>query len=301
MKRVAEFLIRLYPARWRARYGEEFEALLEDSPASVASVFDLLKGVVKMRLAVPSFPKLALALSSAGLLAGFGLSFLMTPQYISTATMNAEGEDAGIEVMAAQNEIPSRTSLSNIIQDPRLNLYREERAKLPLEDVIEKMRRQDLHIRILERPAGTSGRYDAFTISFAYGDPYKAQRVVQLLINDFNDANVNRQHDRHDRLARIASFQKSAGGTDPLEERISAIEKRLGITPPTSAPVPFVDDIRNGLIMEVIDPPNLPFTPVSPNRAVCAATGFGSGFAAAVVIAIFRRRPPPLPFPAQTA
>src|ERR1035441_781765 len=28
-------LIRLYPRKWRARYGEEFEALLEDSPSSL--------------------------------------------------------------------------------------------------------------------------------------------------------------------------------------------------------------------------------------------------------------------------
>ena len=33
MKRVALLLIRLYPANWRARYGEEFKALLEESSA----------------------------------------------------------------------------------------------------------------------------------------------------------------------------------------------------------------------------------------------------------------------------
>ena len=31
MKRLIRFLARLYPTRWRERYGEEFDALLEDS------------------------------------------------------------------------------------------------------------------------------------------------------------------------------------------------------------------------------------------------------------------------------
>ena len=41
-----------------------------------------------------------------------------------------------------QQDILSRTSLSSIITDPRLDLYKEERASQPLEDVIESMRNQ---------------------------------------------------------------------------------------------------------------------------------------------------------------
>ena len=40
------WLVRLYPAGWRERYGEEFEALLADLPATPALVYDVLRGAV---------------------------------------------------------------------------------------------------------------------------------------------------------------------------------------------------------------------------------------------------------------
>ena len=105
-----------------------------------------------MQLLIPAFPKLALILSVAGLLAGFGISFLVTPQYVSTAVMThhsgREGAGSSLpeDLLRSENEILSRTSLKSIIQDPRLELYSKERCCMPLEDVIEKMRKD---IRII--------------------------------------------------------------------------------------------------------------------------------------------------------
>src|SRR4051794_34814331 len=39
-------LIRLYPRRWRDRYGEEYEALLESIPPSLRSLADVVRGAV---------------------------------------------------------------------------------------------------------------------------------------------------------------------------------------------------------------------------------------------------------------
>ena len=39
-------LVRLYPASWRARYGEEFEALLEERPLGPFDVADVLLSAV---------------------------------------------------------------------------------------------------------------------------------------------------------------------------------------------------------------------------------------------------------------
>jgi hypothetical protein len=47
-------LVRLYPRRWRARYGDEFEAMLEQQPASVARVADVLLGAVDAHLTANS-------------------------------------------------------------------------------------------------------------------------------------------------------------------------------------------------------------------------------------------------------
>jgi hypothetical protein len=43
-------LIRLYPARWRARYGDEFEAILEDRPLGPFDVADILLGALDAQL-----------------------------------------------------------------------------------------------------------------------------------------------------------------------------------------------------------------------------------------------------------
>ena len=47
---MRQFLIRLYPAVWRARYGDEFEALLEERPIGPFDVADIILGAIDARL-----------------------------------------------------------------------------------------------------------------------------------------------------------------------------------------------------------------------------------------------------------
>lgn len=51
MRAAPGWLLRLYPLEWRARYGEEFAALLEDYPLSPLSLWDVLLGALDARLA----------------------------------------------------------------------------------------------------------------------------------------------------------------------------------------------------------------------------------------------------------
>ena len=44
------WLIKLYPARWRERYGDEFEALLESQPFSIGLLVDVLFGAIDARV-----------------------------------------------------------------------------------------------------------------------------------------------------------------------------------------------------------------------------------------------------------
>jgi hypothetical protein len=44
------FLISLYPARWRARYGDEFELILSDRPLGPFDVADVLLGALDAHL-----------------------------------------------------------------------------------------------------------------------------------------------------------------------------------------------------------------------------------------------------------
>jgi hypothetical protein len=301
MKGLTRFLIRLYPARWRERYGEEFEALLEDSAAGRPEIFDLLKGAIRMQLSLPTFPKLALMLSITGLLVGLAISFVVDPRFVSVAAMSLGDSlvqyapstvrpNLGEYFAQMKTEILSRTSLSSIIQDPRLELYMSERATTPLEDVIEKMR-QDLQITV-ETPGSN---YLPFRVTFTYSDRLKAQQTVQALITKFMDSNLVRQLIPLHGTPRPTNDQ-----IDRMEARIAALEKRLGM--PSTTAEPADPDVRKaGINLDVVDPPSLPDAPVYPDRVRFMATGFGTGIAVAMVIAVFRRRPPPIPFPAQTA
>ena len=49
-RRMRPLLIRCYPARWRARYGDEFEALLEERPLGPFDVADVLLGALDAHL-----------------------------------------------------------------------------------------------------------------------------------------------------------------------------------------------------------------------------------------------------------
>ncbi len=69
MKRLSQLLARLYPAKWRERYGDEFDALIEDSRASWRSTFDILRGALKLRaLTAPSFRAMAVVLATFGVI-----------------------------------------------------------------------------------------------------------------------------------------------------------------------------------------------------------------------------------------
>jgi uncharacterized protein involved in exopolysaccharide biosynthesis len=312
MRDAARFLIHLYPASWRERYGEEFQALLEDSAPSFSAVLDLMKGAMKMHLTVPSFPKLALLLSVAGMLAGWGVSFLVTPTWISQATLQITPKQVsdGItqttinqqlseRIGQMQQEILSRISLSRIITDPRLDLYQDERASQPLEDVIQTMRTQDIHITIASLPG--ERRASAFTISFAYRDRTKAHDTVQALITRFQEENLTSQRNQQNMVSNFVNQQHSRDQLNKMEARIAVLEKRLGISPTPPEPLDQ-PAFLSGENLDVLDPPSLPLKAAKPSRYVFAFFGFGSGIFAALIVVIFRRPVhPAMPFPAQPA
>ena len=47
---MTHILIRLYPAGWRARYGDEFEALLEERPLGPFDVADIVMSAIDARI-----------------------------------------------------------------------------------------------------------------------------------------------------------------------------------------------------------------------------------------------------------
>jgi uncharacterized protein involved in exopolysaccharide biosynthesis len=141
----------------------------------------------------------------AGIVVAIVVAFALPNVYISQAEMQITPAKISVSIvkttinqqlteriMQMENEILSRTVLSNIIQDPRLDLYKSERASKPIEDVIETMRSQ-VHIKIDSLPGDGLRRASAFSISFSYADRLKAQQTVQALMTKFQDSNLTTQ------------------------------------------------------------------------------------------------------------
>jgi hypothetical protein len=82
-----------------------------------------------------------------------------------------------------QRAVLSRSSLSSIIQQQ--NLYPEERAQLPMEDVILLMRNRDLRIHPTSAAGGS-----AFSVEFAYRNPAAAQATVGAVVSSLIDGNL---------------------------------------------------------------------------------------------------------------
>jgi hypothetical protein len=75
MRRLAKWLIRLYPVRWRNRYGSELEALVEDCDWGLAGRFDVLKGALLVHSV--RWPVVVGGCALLGALAGLGVPFLL--------------------------------------------------------------------------------------------------------------------------------------------------------------------------------------------------------------------------------
>ena len=179
MKRMIAMCLWLYPARWRARYGEEFLALIEDAKPRGRDVWDAVQGAMAMQLKTGGFVKLVVGFALAGALVAGVWSAMLPKRYVSMSVLRMPEENPlefQHRLQTAQQSALSRKSLSEIIQ--RENLYAEERKKEPLEDLIQRMRNRD--IRITAWPGGDRNRV---MVSVSNPDPRAAQRTTRDIVN----------------------------------------------------------------------------------------------------------------------
>jgi polysaccharide chain length determinant protein (PEP-CTERM system associated) len=146
----------------------------------------------------------------AGLVISTVVAFFWPDTYISTAVMRITPQQVPTNLVPTsistqmsdrlqqmQTEILSRSSLSEIIQKPSLDLYKKERLKYPMEDVVQEMRNKYIRIVPLADPSATNRRFaSAFSVSFSYTDRYKAQAVVRELVTKFTEQNVTVQRNQ---------------------------------------------------------------------------------------------------------
>jgi hypothetical protein len=180
MRSLIRFAARLYPRAWKERYGIEFAALLEDVSPDWRTSLDILKGALVMQMRSWNFGRMLAVAGAAGALVALAVSFAMPRRYDSTAVLRMVPLTAD-QVIHLVQETENRPSLVQIIQT--FGLYERERAKTPIEDIVERMKRQ-----IIIRPLDN---HSAFTIQFGYNDPVLAQRVTQDLTTRFIEAGVS--------------------------------------------------------------------------------------------------------------
>jgi len=130
----------------------------------------------------------ATVLTACGLLGAAiagGWAYRVPDKYVSTAVLRVDRPDGMTETALAEQvqhaltTVLSRTSLAEMIQRPDLDLYKSDRTRIPMEDVVQGMRNRDIRIAPIH---ANDKSVSAISVSFAYADREKAQQVVQRLV-----------------------------------------------------------------------------------------------------------------------
>jgi len=180
MKLILKLLARLYPSEWRARYGTEYEALLEERTPRAADLWDVFWSATKMRITARSLVRIALPSSLAGALAAAVIFATIPTQYASQVLIKGIVSKAAPAEHAEKFNPRLGTPFSNeflgsVIQ--KRNLYSADRARMSIEDVIRKMNRS---VKFKGGPIapGEGDHTIGWIIEFDYPDPVVAQQVA---------------------------------------------------------------------------------------------------------------------------
>jgi uncharacterized protein involved in exopolysaccharide biosynthesis len=192
MRRLIRWAARLYPKPWRERYGVEFETLLADLKPDLRTSLDVVRGAILMQVTRWNYVGRILAVSGTlGALIAFGISLAMPRTYASQALIKIWPGPAPSAVIHHINSmeqiILSGVGLATTIN--KFDLYMIERKQMPIEDLIELMKKH-IQIRPVVQTADAGSRVLAFTVQFSYVDRQAAQLVTEDLVSRFITENI---------------------------------------------------------------------------------------------------------------
>jgi len=158
---------------------------------------------------------------------GFGLTLVLPAKFTSSTLVLVEqprvpesiirpvvSDELNQRLASMQEQILSRTRLQPLIAS--FNLYRNEKEKLPMEELVGEMRKNILVTPI--KPvsgAAPSALLPGFTISFTHDDPKSAQLVCSEITSMFIEENLKRRQ------------QRSQGTTDFLIKQLEDSKRSL--------------------------------------------------------------------------
>ena len=138
---------------------------------------------------------------------------LVVPQRVpesyvrSTVTVRIEDR-----LQALRQQILSRTRLEAVIVNN--NLYPNLRQRLPMEDVVEAMRK-DVDLRVVPRG-------DAFSVSYIAKDPRTAQKIAQTLAEQFNNQNAQERASQAEATSQFLQSQ-----LEDARRRLTEVDQKL--------------------------------------------------------------------------
>lgn len=151
------------------------------------------------------------------------------PERLVPSNVNAEIDQ---RINSMSQAILSRNTLSGMIQT--YNLYPSERQRMPMEDVVENMRKSIRVGRALGDFRTRSGSVSAFSVSFSYPDRMIAQRVTSELVTRFIDENVRTRSSQSVLTTQFLrdQFEQAKRELDAVEQRLSEFRaKNFGRLP----------------------------------------------------------------------
>lgn len=121
-----------------------------------------------------------------------------------------------------QQDIMSQGSLSDLIT--KYDLYKEDRSKKPLQDIIDQMRNSDVKVTTIDR----GNRFAAFQISFSYSDRLKAKAVVDELVGKFTERTVKSRRQQANTTTNFLSeeLRNAKAELDRLGAALSAFKMK---------------------------------------------------------------------------
>lgn len=145
----------------------------------------------------------------------------ITPQQIPESMVQSSINQAMYDrITSMEQDILSRSVLTNIIRN--YGLYPREISRMPVEDVIEQMKKDISIVPISGGNPSNTRTIPAFAVQFSYSDRLLAQRVVSDLVSKFIDAN---QRNSSNRTFQTTQFMQEE--LDQAKKELDAIEDKL--------------------------------------------------------------------------
>jgi succinoglycan biosynthesis transport protein ExoP len=147
----------------------------------------------------------------------------VVPQQVPEQMVQAAVNQAMSErITSMQQTIESRSVLTNIINT--FGLYPKERTRMPMEDLVEDMKKNEILIQpVVGLSSGQERRgIPAFSVSFKYENRYQAQKVVQDLVSRFIDESIR---NRSNATYQTTQFLKEQ--MDQAHKELDDVEQKL--------------------------------------------------------------------------